>query len=120
MTLIPKSTSAISATYKVLPNLENKFISMSYRIPTNVVTSADITLNVNKYVDINLLLECFKQFQDNNPKIFRISEDALVSTDFEGDTTSVIVDKRFLQTNGNFIKMITWYDNEIGVFCESY
>ena len=114
MTLIPKSTSAISATYKVLPNLENKFLSMSYRVPTNIISSGDITIKVKKDINLESIINCLERYQKNNPKIVYLNEEALVSTDFEGDLTSVIIDKRFLKVEDNYIKMLTWYDNEMG------
>lgn len=114
MTLIPKSTSAISATYKILPNLKDKFTAMSYRIPTNIISSGDITIKVKKPVDKEKLISDLEKYQDNHPNILMINEEALISSDFIGSPISVIVDKRFLKVEDNFIKILTWYDNEWG------
>ena len=114
MTLIPKSTSAISATYKILPSLKDKFTAMSYRIPTNIISSGDITIKVKKPVNKEQLISDLEKYQDNHPNILMINEEALISSDFIGSPISVIVDKRFLKVEDNFIKILTWYDNEWG------
>ena len=114
MNLIPKNTSAISATYKVLPELKDKFMAVSYRIPTSIVSSADSTLilknSVSKEDITSLLIENEKEL----PDIISNNFEALVSSDFTQNTSSVIVDHRFLKSEGNFLKLLTWYDNEWG------
>lgn len=114
MTLIPKNTSAISATCKVLPQLKNKFLAMSYRVPTSIVSSADATLKVHKKVTLDDLVELFSESERKNPKIIHNNYDALVSTDFIKTDFSVVVDHRFLKVENGYIKMLSWYDNEWG------
>jgi glyceraldehyde 3-phosphate dehydrogenase len=114
MTLIPKNTSAISATCKVLPQLKNKFLAMSYRVPTSIVSSADATLKVRKKVTLDNLVELLLESERQNPKIIHNNHDALVSTDFIKTDLSVVVDHRFLKVENGFIKMLSWYDNEWG------
>jgi len=114
MTLIPKNTSSISATCKVLPQLKNKFLAMSYRIPTSIVSSADATLKVKKNINLGDLVEVLKDSESKYPKIIHNNFDALVSTDFIKTDFSVVVDHRFLKVENGFIKMLSWYDNEWG------
>ncbi len=114
MTIIPKSTSAISATYKVLPSLKDKFTSMSYRIPTSIISSGDATIKVKKKVEKDFLIENLILFQEKNPNILSLNDEALISSDFIGSSVSVIVDTRFLKISENYIKLLTWYDNEWG------
>tara|TARA_B100001123_G_scaffold135361_2_gene157021 strand:- start:28279 stop:29343 length:1065 start_codon:yes stop_codon:yes gene_type:complete len=114
MTLIPKYTSAISATTKVLTNLEDKFTAYSYRIPTSIVSSADATIKVEKEVSLEHLTDLLVEYEKNKPGIIHNNYDALVSTDFIKTNYSVIVDHRFIQVKNNYIKLMTWYDNEWG------
>tara|TARA_B100001250_G_scaffold300104_1_gene261795 strand:- start:29938 stop:30966 length:1029 start_codon:yes stop_codon:yes gene_type:complete len=114
MTLIPKYTSAVSATTKVLNNLEGKFMAYSYRIPTSIVSSADATIEVEKEVTLEALVDLLESSEKKNPKIIHNNYDALVSTDFIKTDYSVIVDHRFIQVKNNHIKLMTWYDNEWG------
>ena len=114
MNLIPKNTSAISATYKVLPELKDKFMAVSYRVPTMIVSSADSTLIVKESVLKEDLVSLLLESEKNNPSIIANNTEALVSSDFTKNTSSVIVDHRFLKSEKNFIKLLTWYDNEWG------
>ena len=114
MTIIPKNTSAISATYKILPELKEKFLAHSYRIPTNVVSSADLTLQLNTMEELELIENTFEQFSEQNPEILSINKEALVSSDFVGSNVSGIIDKRFLSVKDDVLKIMVWYDNEWG------
>ena len=114
MTLIPKNTSAITATYKVLPQLKDKFLAMSYRVPTAIVSSADATIEVEKEITLDSLSELLKDYESSHPKIIKNNHDALVSTDFIKTDVSVVVDHRFLKVRDGFIKSLSWYDNEWG------
>ncbi len=114
MTLIPKNTSAIKATYKVIPEIEGKFIANSYRVPTNIVSSADITLKVKEEINKNTISDLFLNFSKKNPGILDNNFDGLVSTDFIGSDYAATIDHRFLNVTDNYIKLICWYDNEWG------
>ncbi len=114
MNLIPKNTSAISATYKVLPELKDKFMAVSYRVPTMIVSSADSTLIVKEPVAKKDLIALLLMSERENPNIITNNTEALVSSDFTGNSSSVIVDHRFIKSQENFIKLLTWYDNEWG------
>ena len=114
MTLIPKNTSAVSATYKVLPELQDKFLAYSYRIPTNIVSSADLTIQLEEELDINIIKDTLSAYSAKNPDILSINKDALVSSDFIRSTFSGVVDYRFLKVKEDTVKIMVWYDNEWG------
>ncbi len=114
MTLIPKNTSAVTATYKVLPELKDKFVAYSYRIPTNIVSSADLTIQLEKKIDFNLIEETLNNYSKQNPEILSINKDALVSSDFVSSTFSGVIDYRFLSVKEDMVKIMVWYDNEWG------
>ncbi len=114
--MIPKPTSALDATCKVLENLSGKIGSFSYRTPTNIVGSADLTIQLSKNAtkeDIIILFEDLQKKQSFN--IFNNTIKPLVSIDFLRTTSSVHIDHRWTEVmNGNLLKMVLWYDNEWG------
>ena len=114
LTIIPKNTSAISASCKVLPNLKGKFLAHSYRVPTSIVSSADITIGLKKDVNYENFLNFLNKLQAHNPTTISINSDALVSSDFIKSSHSAIIDKRFLNVKDNYVKLMLWYDNEWG------
>jgi len=114
MTLIPKNTSAITATSKVVPEIKGKFISNSFRVPTNIVSSADMTIKIKENINLELIKEIFLSFSRKFAGIIDNNFDGLVSTDFIGNEYASTIDHRFLKVQDNYIKLICWYDNEWG------
>jgi glyceraldehyde 3-phosphate dehydrogenase len=114
MSLIPKYTSAISATYKVVPELRDKFLAVSYRIPTSIVSSGDATIKVKKNISMESIAELLNDYEKKFPKILKNNHEGLISNDFIGTDYSVVVDNRFLMVKENSLKVMTWYDNEWG------
>lgn len=115
--LIPKPTTAMDAVLKVLPNLsKNSIGSFSYRTPTQIVGSADITFYVEEELDKEDLISTFEDFKNIQKfPIIRITKEPLVSSDFIGDKHSCIIDERWLDVvNKKLIKCVLWYDNELG------
>ena len=114
--LIPKTTSAMSATCKVLKNLEGKFMSLSYRVPTMIVSSSDVSVKVNTDLTREDLCDLFIEEQRKQRfNIFYCNREPLVSTDFIGMEYSSIIDQRWLMVNKhNYLKCVCWYDNEWG------
>ena len=115
--LIPKPTSAITATTQVLSRIKESDIgSFSYRTPTSIVGSADMTLKLLKNVrveDIHDILESFKSEQKWD--ILQLMEEPLVSLDFVNTKFSAVVDKRWTSIHGkDLLKLVLWYDNEAG------
>lgn len=115
-TIIPKTTSAIRASAKVLGMLNQKFQSLSFRVPTSIVSTADISVKLNKKVIKEDIIEIFDKIEKEQEfKIIKNNFSPLVSTDFTGSEYSAIIDHRWTQANeSNFLKLILWYDNEWG------
>lgn len=114
--LIPKPTSCITASCKVLDFLKGKFLSLSFRVPTAIVSSADVSVKLNKKVITEEIIELFKKKEaEQKLKIFYNNFEPLVSVDFVGSEYSAVIDHRWTMVNdSNYIKMILWYDNEWG------
>ena len=118
--IIPKPTSALEAVIKVIPELDqNSLSSMSFRTPTEIVGSADITYIISKDSCEKELLSIFENFQAFQKfPIIKLSDEPLVSLDYLGEKYSAIVDKRWLKViNKKLIKIVLWYDNEYGYSC---
>jgi glyceraldehyde 3-phosphate dehydrogenase len=115
-TLIPKTTSTIIASCKVLESLNGKFLSFSYRVPTMIVGSGDASIKLKKKTSTGEVRELFNQAQrDQKYKIYYNNSKNLISSDFIRSEYSVIVDQRWLHVNhDNYIKVVMWYDNEWG------
>jgi len=114
--IIPSSTGAAKAVGKVIPSLNGKLTGLAFRVPTLDVSVVDLVVRLAKsatYEDIKLTV---KQASENEYKgIVEYTEDQVVSTDFIGSTASSIFDAHAgIQLNGNFVKLIAWYDNEWG------
>jgi glyceraldehyde 3-phosphate dehydrogenase len=115
--MIPKPTSAIEATCRVCDNITELMIgSFSYRTPTAIVGSADITLNLKTNTDKNAVIAMFEEIEKKqNIKVIQNNIDPLVSLDFLQSEFSAIVDHRWTDVvNGSLLKMVLWYDNEWG------
>jgi glyceraldehyde 3-phosphate dehydrogenase len=111
--LIPKNTTAMSAIERVLPQLQGKILSFSYRIPTDIVASSDITLNLRGKVSEEELRD-FLTEQCRESRYVKANTKSLVSLDYEQEEASAILDMQWLKVAGNTVKIILWYDNEWG------
>ena len=114
--IIPSSTGAAKAVGKVIPSLNGKLTGMSMRVPTSNVSVVDLTVRIEKGAKYSEIKDVIKQAAEGELKgILSYSEDALVSTDLNGDTNSCIFDASAgIPLNDNFIKLVAWYDNEWG------
>jgi glyceraldehyde 3-phosphate dehydrogenase len=114
--LIPKPTSCIPATCKVLPELKGKFLSLSYRIPTAIVSSADVSVKLKTKITKDAIIDIFnEEAKKQKYNIFYNNHEPLVSTDFTASDFSAIIDHRWtMVNNSNYLKLILWYDNEWG------
>jgi len=117
--LIPKTTSALRASAKVLDFLDDKFQSLSFRVPTSIVSTADISVKLGKHSDRNEIINLFNKVEEKQKlNIIKNNTNPLISTDFIGSNYSAIIDQRWTQINdSNYLKMILWYDNEWGYSC---
>ena len=115
--LIPKPTSAMDAVFKVLPELNSSKVgSFSYRTPTQIVGSADITYYLEKKVSKSTLLDIFYEYEESQKyPILKITDEPLISNDYIGEKYSAILDLRWFEVIDNkLIKLVLWYDNELG------
>ena len=114
--IIPSSTGAAQAVGKVIPELNGKLTGMSMRVPTLDVSVVDLTCRLAKDVTYDEVCAAMKEASEGELKgIMGYTEDAVVSTDFTGDPRTSIFDaKAGIALTGNFMKLISWYDNEWG------
>ncbi|XP_057443356.1 glyceraldehyde-3-phosphate dehydrogenase 2, cytosolic-like [Lotus japonicus] len=114
--IIPSSTGAAKAVGKVLPELNNKLTGMSFRVPTVDVSVVDLTVRIEKGASYDEIKAAIKEESEGSLKgILGYTEDDVVSTDFVGDCRSSIFDaKAGISLNNNFVKLVSWYDNEWG------
>jgi glyceraldehyde 3-phosphate dehydrogenase len=140
--IIPSSTGAAKAVGKVIPELNGKLTGMSMRVPTSNVSVVDLTVRIEKGASYDEIKAVIKKAADGPLKgtlpslsptllpftlttkaptnastgILAYTEDEVVSTDLNGDTHSSIFDaKAGISLNKNFVKLVSWYDNEWGV-----
>jgi len=114
--IIPASTGAAKAVGKVIPALNGKLTGMAFRVPTADVSVVDLTVRLEKTAPYEKIKETIKAAAQGELKgILGYTEDQVVSSDFVGDTRSSIFDADAgLSLNPNFVKLISWYDNEYG------
>ncbi|QCI27200.1 type I glyceraldehyde-3-phosphate dehydrogenase [Buchnera aphidicola] len=114
--IIPSSTGAAIAVGKVLPDLAGKLTGIAFRVPTPNVSVVDLTVKLNIATNYNEICKIIKDASKKHMKniIGYVNED-VVSTDFNGShITSIFDAKAGLSLNNNFVKLISWYDNETG------
>lgn len=113
--LIPKETTLVEAISLVLPDVASRLQAISFRVPTNIVCAADLTLTLKKTVTDQEMNSLLNEAAHKNPRIIGYEEDSLVSIDFLGIEQSVVVDGRWTRVNAsNQVKLVLWYDNEWG------
>ncbi|HAF1584959.1 TPA: glyceraldehyde-3-phosphate dehydrogenase [Salmonella enterica] len=114
--IIPSSTGAAKAVGKVLPELNGKLTGMAFRIPTPNVSVVDLTVRLEKAASYEDVKKVIKAASEGSMKgILGYTEDDVVSTDFNGEVcTSVFDAKASIALNDNFVKLVSWYDNETG------
>ena len=114
--IIPSSTGAAKAVGKVIPELNGKLTGMSCRVPTIDVSVVDLTCRLAKPATYEEIKAAVKKASENELKgILGYTEDDVVSSDFLGDPhTSIFDAKAGIALNDNFVKLVSWYDNEWG------
>lgn len=114
--IIPSSTGAAKAVGKVIPSLNGKLTGMSFRVPTLDVSVVDLTVNLAKPATYEEIKAEIKRASENELKgILGYTEDAVVSSDFLGDTRTSIFDADAgIMLSPTFVKLVSWYDNEVG------
>ena len=114
--IIPSSTGAAKAVGKVIPELNGKLTGMSFRVPTIDVSVVDLTCRLANPATYDEIKAAVKKASQNELKgILDYTEDDVVSSDFLGDPhTSIFDAKAGIALNDNFVKLVSWYDNEWG------
>ena len=114
--IIPSSTGAAKAVGKVIPELNGKLTGMSFRVPTVDVSVVDLTVRLEKETNYDEIKKVMKDAANGPLKgIVGYTEDQVVSQDFVGDTRTSIFDAGAgIMLSPTFVKLVAWYDNEIG------
>lgn len=117
--IIPSSTGAAKAVGKVIPALDGKLTGMAFRVPVPDVSVVDLTVRIKTGASYDEIKAAIKDASEGSMKgIMGYTEDAVVSQDFRGDNRSSIFDaKAGIALNNNFVKLVSWYDNEYGYSC---
>jgi glyceraldehyde 3-phosphate dehydrogenase len=125
LNIIPTTTGAAKAIALVIPDLKGKFDGYSLRVPTPTVSVVDFTAEIEKSTTTEDLRQSFRDAA-KEPRfkgILEAVDEPLVSMDFKGSSYSSSIDLPFTSALGkaenNFIKVVTWYDNEWGYSCRT-
>jgi glyceraldehyde 3-phosphate dehydrogenase len=112
--LIPKNTTVVPALKNILPDIASRMSAFSFRIPTAIVSCADMTIELNeKTTSADITSFLFKEFSGS--KYVGVGMESLTSVDYIGDSRSTILDAQWVNMlDGNMVKLISWYDNEWG------
>ena len=114
--IIPSSTGAAKACALVIPELKGKLTGMAFRVPTLDVSVVDLTVKLAKPTTYEEICAAVKKASENQLKgILAYCDEDVVSSDFYGETnTSVFDAKAGIMLNETFVKLVAWYDNEMG------
>lgn len=117
LSIVPYSSGAAKALGRVIPELEGRLTGYSLRVPVPVVSIVDLTVTLKRDVTVEEVNEAFRQAAASGPLkgILGYSDEPLVSSDYQGDPRSSIIDGlSTLVIGGNLVKILAWYDNEWG------
>ena len=116
LNIIPSSTGAAKAVGKVIPSLNGKLTGMAFRVPTADVSVVDLTVRLEKATSYDEISQAIKSASENELKgILGYTEDPVVSQDFIVDKRTSSFDKGAgIMLSPNFVKLVSWYDNETG------
>ena len=114
--IIPSSTGAAKAVGKVIPELNGKLTGMAFRVPTPDVSVVDLTVTLEKGASYEEICAAMKAASEGElAGVLGYTEDMVVSNDFVGDTRTSIFDAGAgISLSPNFVKVVSWYDNEMG------
>jgi len=114
--IIPSGTGAAKAVGKVIPEMDGKLTGMSFRVPTANVSVVDLTARLTKGADYETIAAALKHASETSMKgILGYHDNDIVSSDFISSPYSSIFDKKAgIALNDNFVKLVSWYDNECG------
>jgi glyceraldehyde 3-phosphate dehydrogenase len=114
--IIPSSTGAAKAVGKVIPELNGKLTGMAFRVPTPDVSVVDLTVRLKKPAKYDEIKAAMKKASQGELKgVLAYTEDQVVSTDFTGESCTSIFDAGAgIALSDTFVKVVSWYDNEMG------
>jgi len=114
--IIPSATGAAKAVTKVIPALKGKLTGMAFRVPVSDVSVVDLTVRLEKAASYTEIKAAMKEASETYLKgVLGYTEDEVVSSDFIGDDHASIFDANAgIALNDNFVKVVSWYDNEMG------
>jgi glyceraldehyde 3-phosphate dehydrogenase len=112
--IVPTTTGAAKALTKVFPHLSHQIGGCGMRVPVANGSLSDITFIVKRNTSVEEVLQMFEEYQSLNPTILWMCNDPIVSRDILGDTHSCILDVELTSVIGKMVKVVGWYDNEMG------
>nr|AAW65156.1 glyceraldehyde-3-phosphate dehydrogenase [Nitrosospira sp. TCH716] len=114
--IIPSSTGAAKAVGKVIPELNTKLTGMAFRVPTSDVSVVDLTVELEKEASYEEICDAMKKASEGSMNgVLAYTDQKVVSTDFRGESATSIFDAEAgMALDGNFVKVVSWYDNEWG------
>ncbi|KAH8234273.1 hypothetical protein KR038_006268 [Drosophila bunnanda] len=117
--IIPAATGAAKAVSKVIPSLDGKITGMAFRVPVPNVSVVDLTCRLIKPAKMDDIKKVIKEASEGDMKgIMGYVDEEVVSTDFNGSRFASVFDaKACIALNDNFVKLVSWYDNETGYAC---
>lgn len=114
--IIPTTTGAAKAIGDVLPGLKGKLDGFSYRVPVIDGSIAELSVNLIKPATAEEINDLFKSYASTSLKgVLEYTEEPLVSADILGNTHSSVMDGTLTRSIGNLVKVVAWYDNEVGI-----
>ncbi|MDI6887026.1 MAG: type I glyceraldehyde-3-phosphate dehydrogenase [Candidatus Thermoplasmatota archaeon] len=115
LSLIPTTTGAAKAIGVVIPELKGKFDGLAVRVPTPTVSAVDLVAVVGRETNSDEVNSAFREAAKGSLKgILEVVDEPLVSIDFKGNKHSAVVDAPSTMVTGSLVKVIAWYDNELG------
>ncbi len=119
MNIVPSATGAAKAVGLVIPELQGKFTGMAFRVPTSTVSVVDFTALLGRETSVEEINSAMKDAANGSLKgILEYTEEPLVSMDLKGNPhSSIFSAMETLVLGGNFVKVVSWYDNEWGYSC---
>ncbi len=113
--IVPTSTGAAKAVTQVLDGVNDKLFALAIRVPVITGSMVELNITLEKDVDVNKINNTFKKYSKASLKgILEYCEDEIVSSDIVRNPHSSIFDSKLTQAKGNFVKIVSWYDNEAG------
>jgi glyceraldehyde 3-phosphate dehydrogenase len=119
MNIVPTTTGAAKAVALVIPELKGKFDGYALRVPTPTVSIVDFVVELERPASVEEINNAFRAAADGEMEgILGVSDEPLVSSDYIGTEFSSVVDSQLtMQMGDNFVKVVSWYDNEWGYSC---